>query len=66
MLELIVGFTLLGSIVATLLAAPKNQKKPEKSDSIKALEAILRVAVLHNSFNEDDRQKINRALESLK
>lgn len=65
MLELIFGVALLGSIVASAMT-PAQKPKPKPSDSIQALEAMLLVAILHTSLNDDDRQKVNKAIEALK
>jgi hypothetical protein len=66
MLELIFGVALLGSIVASAMT-PAQKPKPKKlSDSIKGVEAMLIIAVLDKSLNDDDREKINKAIEALK
>lgn len=65
MLELLVGFTLIGSFVASVMNPPKKQKaKP--SDSVNAVEAMLLVATLDKSLDDADREKLNKAIEALK
>ncbi|HIK30766.1 MAG TPA: hypothetical protein IGS17_13665 [Oscillatoriales cyanobacterium M59_W2019_021] len=65
MLELLVGFTLIGSFAASVINPPQKPK-PKPSESLKTLEAMLLVAVLDKSFNDTDREKINKAIEALK
>lgn len=65
MLELLVGLTLFGSFAASVMNPPKKTK-PKPSESLKTLEAMLLVAVLDKSFNETDREKLNKAIEALK
>jgi hypothetical protein len=66
MLEFFVGFALLGSFVASVLT-PQEKPQPKKTaDSIHAIEAMLLVASLDKSLSDDDRQKLNQAIEALK
>jgi hypothetical protein len=66
MLEFVVGFALLSSIVASVLT-PQEKPKPKKpTESMNTIEAMLLVAVLDKSLSDDDRQKLNKAIEALK
>ncbi len=65
MLELLFGFALIGSIVASAMT-PEKKPKPKPSDSMKALEALLLITVLDKSLNDSDREKIDRVIETLK
>lgn len=65
MFELLIGFAFIGSIVASAMT-PEKKPKPKPSDSMKALEALLLIAVLDKSLNDSDREKIDQVIETLK